>query len=148
MVFLLLIIVVVRRRKEAIQNTTTIEKRQRDSSLKLARVQSRNSYSNTPIYEEVSDDIVLKNSVGEHDYDYISSARVRPAAKPEKYEIPQKSPSVSQNGSVHEDLLTYETPVNACAPVKGSSSAAEDRYDTPVHAKTVCSGKGVGKSGL
>ena len=146
-VFLLLIIVVVRHRKQAIQNTTTIEKGQKDSSLKLARVQSRNSYSNTPIYEEVSDNIVLKNSVGEHDYDYISSARVRPAAMPEKYEIPQKSPSSSQNGSVHEDLLTYETPVNACAPVKGSTSAVEDGYDTPVHAETVYSGKGAGKSG-
>ena len=91
----------------------------------------------------------LKAPHEEHDYDFIRSASVREA---EKYEIPQSSPSSSQNGSAPQTPAgdqIYEAPLDTLGPFEGNASVVEDGYNAPVHTQTQFGGKSTitGESG-
>ena len=139
LVFLIVILLVVRHKRSSPEKTSTVEKDAEDPSYKLTRVKSINNYASTPIYEDVSE-IDPKVSREEHDYEFIRSVRHR---EPEKYEIPQSSPSSSQNGSEHENPedLIYETPLDTSGPVEGNTSVVEIGYDAPLHTQTQLSCK-------
>lgn len=120
-VVIVLVVVVVARNKKQTKTQTDPG----DGSYKTTRGQSKSNYTSTN--EEVSGN-------EEHDYELIGIVSVRPQEGPDNYAIPQTSsskPSSSQSSSAYE-APGHVTSTHASGPVRGSVSAVEYGYDTPV----------------
>ena len=145
-----IVLVVRHRRQPQVDKSSTVEKGPTAPSSQITRVRSRNNYTSTPIYEEVSG-TSEKYQSEEHDYDFINSVSIKPGDEPKNYEVPQSSPSKSnssRNSSLYEvpgDVGRNTAAVDGRGPVQGTVSAVESGYDTPVHTQT--NSQGVLQSG-